>query len=127
MNVSIFERVDLVNEPRDIDIDVALSRIRVPKDGIRAIVEQVMMAPDKDTRGRLKKRLPVVTFGGTFEKRAVGGLKHGSGLMIIDLDDVDATKAKEKMSKDKHVYAAWISPSGTGLKYLVRIPIVTDD
>ena len=34
---------------------------------------------------------------------------------------------KDKLSKDPYIFSAWISPSGNGLKALVKIPVVVDN
>ena len=34
---------------------------------------------------------------------------------------------KEKLSKDTYIFSIWISPSGNGLKALVKIPVVVDN
>lgn len=59
-----------------------------------------------------------------------GGLKASdiqthSGFLQIDIDKIGATEAsglRDAMATDEHVVAAWISPSGDGLKAIIRIP-----
>ena len=73
--------------------------------------------PDKTA----KKELPVVLFSGKFDYRADEGLSEHNGLIILDFDDVAVDLLKPQIAQDKYTYACWISPSGNGLKVLVKI------
>jgi hypothetical protein len=56
-------------------------------------------------------------------------LSH-SGLLQIDIDKLGADRAasaRDQLGKDRHIVAAWISPSGEGVKALMRIPASGDD
>ena len=74
----------------------------------------------------MKKQLPAICFSGTFNKRADNALLQHSGLICLDFDGYDKQKTllqdKENLSKNKYVYSVFISPSGDGLKVLVKIP-----
>jgi len=41
--------------------------------------------------------------------------------MVIDFDKIDAEEAKRNLSLDKHTLVCFISPSGKGVKVVVRI------
>ncbi|WP_055445917.1 BT4734/BF3469 family protein [Lacinutrix mariniflava] len=73
----------------------------------------------------LKIKLPIVTFCGTFKDgRKLENLDNYNNLMIIDIDHINLSeldKIKETLTKDKYIYAVWLSPSNEGLKALVRI------
>jgi hypothetical protein len=70
----------------------------------------------------LKKRLPAVLFSGTFTKRSSSDLTKHSGLLCVDIDDADDLVALKKVIvMDKHTLAAFISPTGNGIKVVVRI------
>ena len=76
----------------------------------------------KKTVGPLKKKLPAVTFSGRFKQRANGSLLTHSGILCIDIDDHSDREALcEKLKGDPHVLAVFISPTGAGLKVLMRI------
>jgi hypothetical protein len=50
---------------------------------------------------------------------------HHSGLLQLDFDHLEKTEIinlKPKIGKDPYVLATWISPSGTGIKAVMRIP-----
>lgn len=73
-----------------------------------------------------KKKLPAfmlsgTTFGG---HKAADVIKH-SGLLQIDVDKVGAKHVadlRDRVGEDRHILAAWISPSGDGVKAIMRIP-----
>lgn len=73
--------------------------------------------PDKTA----KRELPVVLFSGKFDYRADEGLVEHNGLVILDFDDIPVDIIKPQIAQDKYTYACWISPSGNGLKVLVKI------
>ena len=68
-----------------------------------------------------KKKLPVVCFSGEFAARADEALFEHSGLVVLDFDHVDVAQAKGALATDAYVYSCWVSPSGDGLKALVKI------
>jgi hypothetical protein len=70
--------------------------------------------------------LPAVCFSGTFNKRTDDSIIEHSGLICLDFDGYERQKEllndKETLTKNKYVYSVFISPSGNGLKVLVKIP-----
>lgn len=85
--------------------------------GVYSVDQHGNSVPDKTA----KRELPVVLFSGKFEYRADEGLLEHSGLIILDFDDVPVDLLKPQIAQDKYTYACWISPSGNGLKVLVKI------
>lgn len=73
----------------------------------------------------IKKSLPAVTWSGTFGKRAVKGLKDYSGLLCIDIDKLPSDEAlqalKKKIKNDKYTFLVFTSPSGKGIKVIVKV------
>jgi len=72
-----------------------------------------------------KKRLPAVTLAGTFDRRANAAWRDPSGLVQIDLDNMDAAgmaKARARLLACPWLACLWASPSGAGLKGAVRVP-----
>ena len=57
-------------------------------------------------------------------------LEH-SGFICLDFDGYNTKKdmisEKERLSKDRYVYSVFVSPSGNGLKALVKIPKEPDN
>lgn len=80
---------------------------------------------DQEGFERLKKALPAFTPSGLFASgRKMENLKQYSGFIILDIDKLDADKLlsiKETITKSPFCYSCFISPSGRGLKILVRV------
>lgn len=72
----------------------------------------------------LKKGLPGIIFGGTFTQRKAESLQNHSGLICIDADDVpDPATMVATVGADPHCALAFVSPTGTGAKFVIRVPI----
>ena len=122
--VTIFESIHKTDKPFHISIDTALERVRNGKS--RNICEEVRRTQTKAERNVIKKKLPAVCFSGSFSKRSADGLVAHSGFICIDFDgfkDQDELDSKRfELEFDSYTYACFISPSGDGLKVLVKIP-----
>lgn len=71
----------------------------------------------------VKGRLKAVTFSGTFyPTRSVELLRSYSGFIVVDIDNCGEKLEyfKENLKLDCFVHALWLSPSGNGLKFLVK-------
>ena len=128
MKCTFFSGITQTSPKYSKDVSFFLDRI---KDGAsKDLVSEIRATTDKDKQNELKKKLPVVCFNGHFINRSKKGLKKSSGLMILDFDDdkgfESAKELKEKLSKDKYVFSAWISPR-LGVKALYRIIDVDND
>ncbi len=79
----------------------------------------------KETYDMHKKKLPGVTFCGTFKgKRRREYLESYNELIVIDIDKLapeQLMKVKKMLGNDNHVFAFWDSPSKGGVKGLVKI------
>ena len=140
MKVSLFKDYKSISNP---PIEVEVSRIfdRVKNGHHKELIEKIRKEKDKKTRSELKKELPCVVFTGYLgrgiEKTSTAGnnyisyrednsLTSHSGLCVVDLDDLGAKNLKS--SKDTiiksfpSVVSIFVSPSGTGLKVIFRIP-----
>jgi hypothetical protein len=80
---------------------------------------------------RLKNTLPSVTLSGAITGKRAKAMQDGrmihSGLIQLDIDkkdlgERDPLAVRDDISKDEHVLAAFLSPSGNGVKALVRVP-----
>lgn len=118
--VTIFKNI-FSKEPHYITVDEALKRIENGNSKIQ--VEEIRKAIDKEKANKLKFNLPSICFSGKFkgDRQDIDLLEH-SGFIILDFDDVEDLRGKqtEIISKD-FIYSCWVSPSGKGLKALVRI------
>lgn len=107
-------------EPHYITIEKALNRIKngASKDKI----EEIRTILDKDRANKLKCNLPSVCFSGKFTERLDNKLTEHSNYIVLDFDNIDfIDEFKQSLSRDKNIYAAWVSPSGNGMKALVKI------
>ncbi len=95
-----------------------------------ALLKKVRNEKDKDKQRELKVNLGYVTFGGTFTTRAGKNLIKSSGYACLDYDgftNEDLNITVEKLKKDKYTHLFFISPSGKGIKLIVKIPEVKDN
>ena len=123
-NVTIFQNIKDTDTPFFRDVHKILDRI---KDGqSKELVKRIRAEKRKTERNDMKKMLPAICFSGTFNKRADAALIDHSGLICLDFDGYQKQKEllqdKENLSKNKYVFSVFISPSGNGLKVLVKIP-----
>jgi len=112
--VTMFQSVFKTDKPYHITLTTALQRIAEgsSKDTIEAV-----RSGDK----KAKTQLPVVLFSGEFTAREDDQLISHSGLIVLDFDHIDVEAYKNILCTDDHIVACWVSPSGDGLKALVRI------
>ncbi|MFK2819000.1 BT4734/BF3469 family protein [Flavobacteriaceae sp. LMIT009] len=86
---------------------------------------------DYDSYKALKIKLPIVTFCGTFKNgRKLENLDIYNNLMILDIDHIEGSgilDIKEKLKNDKYLFSVWLSPSGEGLKALVKLDSSKDE
>jgi hypothetical protein len=127
--VTIFKDIKDTSTPFHRSIDMVLRRI---KDGnTKNLIKAIRQTKDKTERNELKKNLPAICFSGVFTKRMDTAITEHSGFICLDFDGYpnrkDMLSHKEKLSRDGYVYSVFISPSGNGLKVLVRIPAIADN
>ena len=80
---------------------------------------------DKRERAEFKcNNFSFVSFSGVFKTRCEAGLEHYSGLICLDFDHIESPELmKKKIAEDKMfpVLLTFVSPSGDGLKVVVRV------
>ena len=101
-----------------------LDRIKEGKNS--ELVKKIRTEKNKSARNELKKKLPSICFSGVFNKRMDSALVEHSGLICLDFDGYEKKKElaedRLKFEKNKFVFSVFVSPSGKGLKVLVKIP-----
>lgn len=120
MEVSIFQSIKNVKEPKSHSVISVLESFKKDTRNI----EQIR---NSDNFNEAKRALPLATFGGNFSYRSNNGLIESSGLMTIDIDKADVNAVKEKFINQPWVFSMFTSPSGKGVKILVKIPKVKSD
>lgn len=127
--VTIFKNIKETETPFHREIGLVIKRI---KDGAtKDLVKKIRKTKDKTERNELKKLLPAVCFSGVFNKRKDSAIQEHSGFICLDFDGYEKIKLlsehKEKLSKDPYVYCVFVSPSGNGLKAIVKVPADKDN
>lgn len=108
--------------------DAAFYLDRIQNGTNEKIITKLRAEVDPEKKKLIKNSLPGVTFCGTFSQRKKDALKEGSGLAILDFDKLEnCIEYKNKLKENPLIFSAWISPSGNGVKALVKIPVITSD
>jgi len=128
MKVTFFK--DIYSEtPHHIEVQKVLDRIKDGTDQDAAYL--VRTAKTKEEKQKQKKKLPVVVWTGKFDKRFDKSCTEHSGLICLDFDGFkDVSKLndfKQQVNSDAYTFASFVSPSGLGLKVIVKIPPVVAD
>lgn len=122
MKISLFSGIR-PEKLKDIDVIEALNRIKTGAS--LNIITKLRESGNYD----LKKDLYGVTFAGSFSYRSNKNLIKSSGIATLDIDKVQNPLFIKQyiFNNYDHCFAAWISPSGNGVKALFRIPEVETD
>ena len=127
--VTIFKDLYTTSTPFYKDIAFILDRIKSGKS--KELVEAIRNEKNKEKRDALKIKLPAILFSGTFTNRNAKGLKDHSGYICLDFDkyetDKKMTADRKKFEKDEYTFSVFTSPSGNGLKVIVKIPPVVEN
>jgi hypothetical protein len=128
MNISVFKSLFNSKEtPYTQDVVDVYNRI---KEGYPELIEKITalraMEDDDPAYSSLKNSLRAIMFNGTFNERNDNGLIEHSGLCILDFDDYPSAEVMEaekvRLMKCPNVFMIFISPSGKGLKCVIKIP-----
>ena len=126
MRVSIFKNIKSIAPVKDTSVLKILESIRSSEYKNR--IGQIRVETDKAKRNELKSKMPYVTFCGTFTSRSNSNLKSHSGLACLDFDDVvNLDDLRKVINEDSFTFASFVSPSGDGLKVLVKIPQIDNN
>lgn len=117
--VSTFSSLKNTSPVANVKLIAVLNNIKNGK--YKELVEPIFTELDKTVREELKSKLPLFTPTGLFEKRSIAGMIEYNGFICLDIDNVDNIKLlKESTISLPFVYAAFITPSGKGLKVLIK-------
>lgn len=121
MEISFYPHIKETRHADNISVDMFLNNVKVGT--YSNLIDKIQAVTDKKKRQDLKAEiLPYVTCSGTFNVRSEAGLIHHSGLICLDIDDVeDVNLAFSKVIKDPFTFAAFRSASGNGISVLVKI------
>ncbi len=119
--VTVFANIKDVENPFFKEIDDVLNNIKsgVNKDFIKLIRSK----KTKDERNPLKAKLKSICFSGEFSYRSAKNCIKHSGFACLDFDDIeDPVCLRDSLQDNEYIYSAFISPSGNGVKAIVKIP-----
>ena len=122
--ITYFKTLSDTSKPYFRDVSEAIKRIK--EGNSKTLCELVRSEEDKSKRNELKKGLPAICFSGKFSKRSDASILEHSGYICIDfdgfIDEWAMLDARHKLCNDIYSYCVFTSPSGDGLKVLVKIP-----
>ena len=106
------------------EIDTVLNYIKTNANN--KLLESIRSEKDKDKKNKLKQKLKCYCFSGKFSKRRASSIIEHSGFACLDFDgykdEKDATAIREGLKDNEFIYSAFISPSGKGVKAIIKIP-----
>jgi hypothetical protein len=118
--ISVFDSLTNTTRKSDQDIFEVLQEIKEGKH--KEKVQDIRQGNSK-----LKQTLPCICWSGIFSKRKAESLQEKSGLICLDYDKVeDLQGKKQELINDEYTFAVFISPSGNGLKQLVKVDVGGD-
>jgi hypothetical protein len=121
---------------RDCSVEKILNAIRTGGKKLRGQIQQIRnryeaelaitgdRAKAKRAVDAFKKQLPGVMYSGRFSQRRNDKLIEHSGLLCADLDSLGERLpfVRETLQASPHVFALFLSPTGDGLKAILRAP-----
>lgn len=119
--VTIFSKITDVENPFYKEIDEVLLSF---KDGSnKEKIEHIRKIKDKEKRNIEKSKLQSICFSGEFSRRAAKNIIKHSGFACLDFDNVDDAQClRDSLQDNEFIYSAFVSPSGDGVKAIVKIP-----
>lgn len=123
---SFFERITIVQSKTKIGI-VELDKI-IKNDEMKASIEALRAEKDSKLNQILKSNLPLVTFSGEFNERRKSKLIKHSGLICLDVDKIpNVNEVKDQLKEMDFVHYMFVSPSGNGLKIVIKINATNEE
>lgn len=122
--VSIFKNL---YKSKDVPYIVSLSKIveRIKTGTSKESIENIRNCKTKEEKDRYKRNLPSILFAGEFTERNGNSLKKHSGLMVVDFDKYPSKEIMlnqfNELKQIKHFVLLFISPSGNGIKGVLRV------
>lgn len=119
MIVSVFKDLyKSTDVPFHVPIDKIIKRI---KQGTSKDLVELIRTGAKEQ----KTKLPCILFAGVFNERNSNSLQKHSGLMVVDFDKYPNDKTMfehlELLKENKHFLLLFISPSGNGIKGVLKV------
>jgi transcriptional regulator NrdR family protein len=112
---------------KDVPYETTINKVveRIRKGKIKNAIDQIRNTKDDKNKSYLKRQLNCIIFSGIFKERNSHSLIQHSGLMILDFDKYPSIEVMndsfEELKKNKHIAILFVSPSGNGLKAVLRV------
>lgn len=129
--ITYFENMRETNSPKKMQLVEFLDSIKYGQH--IDLVEQIRVEQDDTTKSELKKQLPAACISGEFTTRSKAGLVKHSGLVCLDFDkfedkiQLEGFRAEILIFKEEFIHAMFTSPSGNGVKVVVKVPAEADN
>jgi hypothetical protein len=125
--ISIFKNLYGSKEtPYNLKLLEVYNRIKNGYPDLISKINIIRQSQDKNQIKKTKESLLGIMFNGTFQERNDNGLIEHSGLCILDFDKYPSieimNQERSKLISDKYTLMVFTSPSGEGLKALIKIP-----
>lgn len=118
--ITIYQNFNPKSQRFDRPINAILARIKNGKS--KALIDRIRITGNKE----LKTELPCILFSGQFNYRNSKSLVKHSGFICLDFDGFPDSETlltwKDTLESDEYTYSVFLSPSGYGLKCLIKIP-----
>ncbi len=127
INVSLIHRFNTVTKNITVaHVANAIKRGETKRLNLKKNIEDIRQFKadgKKENADRIKMGLPAVTFQGTFDAtRKADNIAQYNHCVILDFDHIeDIDKVKQIISECQNTHLAFTSPSGDGLKVLVKV------
>ncbi|MBO0939956.1 DUF3987 domain-containing protein [Fibrella sp. HMF5335] len=130
-NLSVFKNA-LTNQPYEVQATPVVLVQRIASTKYQPQTEHLRALPDAEAKATYKKTgFVAVTWSGEFgPTRAKANLQTHSGLICTDFDKLPPerlTALRKQLVTDEFTHVLFISPSGNGLKCVVKIDCPTGD
>ncbi len=121
MIITCFEDINKPKNLKYVSEEVIFERIRSGGSQLE-LINKLRSEKDKVKQKKLKESLPGVLWSGKFKHRSAAGLLEYSKLIVLDFDNIlGISDLKKLLESIPWVYVYFDSPTGTGLKVLVRV------
>src|ERR1035437_1895128 len=128
MEVEYFKKVNNRPDHRPADLNKILtwatsdSKLKQNTSKYKKFLKDNPKATRKAISQQKLELFPAITFGGTFGGTGKGEeLKEMSGLIVLDFDHVERlNEVRQELENDITTYLLFISPSGDGVKVIIK-------
>lgn len=118
--VTIYQNFDPKSPKFERHINHILNRIKT------GASKELVLKIRATKQDELKKELPSILFSGQFSYRNDKSIIQHSGFICLDFDKFPDSETlltwRDTLESNDYTYAVFLSPSGNGLKCLVKIP-----